>query len=315
VLTKGLSALFCLAMPAASLRALLTRSIDYAGMFPPCSLELEPALKNQAEYVRSADSWMLSAFVLPVAKFADAARLISQFDKHHQLRISALGGKTENVANFRAELRNVAEAIGSFQKQQADAVAVSQLEMVLPGDVDLPKLNEVAALLADLKLQTFWETPAELAEQTIALIARTKQPLLGYKLRTGGVTPDAFPSSVQIARAILASTKHHVPMKFTAGLHHPIRQFRDEVKTEMHGFLNVLGTSVLSAEHHWDEAQTVDMLEDQTAKSFEFHDTVFAWRDWEITLDRIKARRKFVTSFGSCSFDEPREDLRALNLL
>ena len=33
------------------------------------------------------------------------------------------------------------------------------------------------------------------------------------------------------------------------------------------------------------------------------------------TIDRIKARRKFVTSFGSCSFDEPREDLRALNFL
>jgi hypothetical protein len=104
-------------------------------------------------------------------------------------------------------------------------------------------------------------------------------------------------------------------MKFTAGLHHPVRQFRDEVKTEMHGFLNVLGAGVLSAEHHWDEAQTIEMLEDQRAPSFEFHDTVFAWRDWEVTLDRVKARRKFVTSFGSCSFEEPREDLRGLNLL
>ena len=129
------------------------------------------------------------------------------------------------------------------------------------------------------------------------------------------MTADAFPGSVQIARALLASTKGHVPIKFTAGLHHPIRKFRDEVKTEMHGFLNVLGAGVLSAEHHWDEAQTVEMLEDQRADSFEFHDTVFAWRDYEITLDRIKARRKFVTSFGSCSFDEPREDLRALDLL
>ena len=170
-------------------------------------------------------------------------------------------------------------------------------------------------MLGDWKLQTFWETPAESAEQPIALLARAKQPAFGYKLRTGGVTADAFPNSVQIARALLASTKHHVPIKFTAGLHHPVRQFRDEVKTEMHGFLNVLGAGVLSAEHHWDEAQTIEMLEDQHPNSFEFHDTVFAWRDWEITIDRIKARRKFVTSFGSCSFDEPREDLRALNVL
>jgi len=302
-------------MSAASLRALLTRSIDYAGMFPPCSLDLAPALKNQAEYARSADSWMLSAFVLPVAKFADAGPLVSQFDKSHPLRVSVLGPKTEAAKDFVADLEKATEAIGSFQKQHSDLVSVAQLEMMLPADVDPAKLNQAAASVANLKLQTFWETPAETAEQTIALLARTKQPAFGYKLRTGGVIADAFPNSVQIARAILASTKHHVPIKFTAGLHHPIRQFRDEVKTEMHGFLNVLGAGVLSAEHHWDEAQTVDMLEDKNARSFEFHDTVFAWRDWEITLDRIKARRKFITSFGSCSFDEPREDLHALEVL
>ena len=302
-------------MSAASLRALLTRSIDYAGMFPPCSLELEPALANQAEYTRSADSWMLSAFVLPVAKFGEAARFISRFDKHHPLRVSALGPKTETAAAFQSELQNALEAIRGFQQQHRDLVSVGQLEMVLPKDVDLSKLTEAAKLLGDLKVQAFWETPAESAEQTIRLLARANHPSFGYKLRTGGLIADAFPSSVQIGRAILASTKHHVPIKFTAGLHHPVRQFRDEVKTEMHGFLNVVGAGVLSAEHHWDEAQTVDMLEDQSAKSFEFHDTVFAWRDWEITLDRIKARRKFITSFGSCSFDEPREDLRSLNFL
>jgi hypothetical protein len=231
------------------------------------------------------------------------------------LRVSDLGAKTENGKDFFNELKNAIEIISSFQKQHLDRVSVVQLEMLAPADVDLAKLNEAAGLLGDLKLQTFWETPAESAEQTIALLARAKQPAFGYKLRTGGVTVDAFPNSVQITRAILASTKHHVPIKFTAGLHHPVRKFRDEVKTEMHGFLNVLGAGVLSAEHHWDEAQTIEMLEDQQADSFEFHDTVFAWRDYEITLDRIKARRKFVTSFGSCSFDEPREDLRALDLL
>ncbi|HEY6069934.1 MAG TPA: hypothetical protein VIU85_01075 [Chthoniobacterales bacterium] len=302
-------------MAAASLRALLTRSIDYAGMFPPCSLDLAPAVKNQAEYVRSADSWMLSAFVLPIAKFSDAAGLLAQFDKHHPFRISALGLKTENAENFLKELKQIAETIRSFQKEHAHVAPVAQLEMPLPQDVDLKSLNAAAALLADLKLQAFWEAPAESAEKAIALLARANLPSFGYKLRTGGVIADAFPSSVQIARAILASTKHHIPMKFTAGLHHPVRQFRDEVKTEMHGFLNVLGAGVLSAEHHWDESQMVEMLEDQRAQSFEFHDTVFAWRDWEITLDRIKARRKFVTSFGSCSFNEPREDLQALKFL
>ncbi len=311
-------------MPA-SLRALLERSIDYAGMFPPCSLELEPALKNQAQYVRSPDAWMLSTFVLPVAQFEAAEKNLSQFDPKHALRVSALGPKTETVPEFIAAVKTAAQAIRSLQTQHVDLVSVNQLEMTLPVgaglavDVNVGLLNEARSVIGDLKLQAFWEAPVDVAEETIALLAghnsKTKAAAFGYKLRTGGVAADAFPVSIQIARALIAAVKHHVPIKFTAGLHHPVRQFRDEVQTKMHGFLNVLGAGVLAAEHQWDEQQTVAMLEDEDAAAFSFHDTVFAWREWEITMDRIKARRKLVTSFGSCSFDEPREDLRALGIL
>jgi hypothetical protein len=57
------------------------------------------------------------------------------------------------------------------------------------------------------------------------------------------------------------------------------------------------------------------MLEDEDASSFSFGDEFFAWREWKIDIQRLKDRRRFVTTFGSCSFDEPREDLRALGLL
>jgi hypothetical protein len=83
----------------------------------------------------------------------------------------------------------------------------------------------------------------------------------------------------------------------------------------MHGFLNVLGAAVLAAEHKWDEQQTSRMLEDEDKDSFCFDDEFFAWRKWRIDVKRLEARRRFVTSFGSCSFDEPREDLRALGFL
>ena len=129
------------------------------------------------------------------------------------------------------------------------------------------------------------------------------------------MTADAFPTSAQIARGLVAAAKHHVPIKFTAGLHHPVRMFRDEVKTKMHGFLNVLGAAVLAAEHNWDEKQTAAMLEDEDASSFSFSADSFAWRESKIATAQIKERRKLVASFGSCSFDEPREDLRAFNLL
>ena len=306
-------------MFAASLSTLLTHSIDYAGMFPPCSLALEAALQNQAQYVRDPDAWMLGAFVLPIEKFDAAVENLSLFDREHPLLISALGAKTANADEFIDALKIAVDKIRSFSAQHVDLVSVRQLEMPLPKDVDLGLLAKMGSILKSLELQAFWETPVDSAEETIALLAEhnsaTGAAQFGYKLRTGGVTADAFPASQQIARALVAAAKQRVPIKFTAGLHHPIRQFRDEVKTKMHGFLNVLGAAILAAEHEWDEQQTSKMLEDENGASFSFSDALFAWREWKIATDQIKTRRKLVTSFGSCSFDEPREDLRALNLL
>jgi hypothetical protein len=120
---------------------------------------------------------------------------------------------------------------------------------------------------------------------------------------------------MQIARALVTPATHQLPLKFTAGLHHPLRQYRSEVETKMHGFLNVLGAGVLSAEHRWDADQTAIMLDDENPKSFSFTDDLFSWREWRIETERLDYRRRFIVSFGSCSFDEPRDDLRALNLL
>ena len=83
----------------------------------------------------------------------------------------------------------------------------------------------------------------------------------------------------------------------------------------MHGFLNVLGAGVLALEHEWDVEQTAQMLDDEEPAAFSFDDNSFAWRDWKVATERIRTHRKLVTSLGSCSFDEPREDLRALKLL
>jgi len=303
-------------MPAASLQALLAYSIDYAGMFPPCSLALESALQNHANYVRSPEAWMLNTFVLPVEQFDAAKELLSPFDPLHPLRVAALGPKTANAEAFLEALEKADTAIRSLSSN-VDLISISHLEMFLPRDVALASMEEARSLLGDLPV--FWETPPNRAEQTIALLAEYNSDAdlatFGYKLRTGGVTADAFPTSAQIAGALVAPATHQLPIKFTAGLHHPIRQFRDEVKTKMHGFLNVLGAAVLAAEHRWDASQTSLMLEDEDAASFSFTEDFFAWREWKVDVERLRYRRKFVTSFGSCSFDEPREDLRALNLL
>ena len=304
-------------MPTASLLALLAHSIDYAGMFPPCSLGLDPALRNQAEYVQSPDAWMLGAFVLPTQQFDATKQLLSKFDSQHPLRVAALGPKTESAAAFLEALDDADAAIRSLSKHNVDLVSMSHLEMFLPHDVNVASLKEARSILGDLPV--FWEAPPERAEQAIALLAEfnsdADSPTFGYKLRTGGVTADAFPTSMQIAKALVTPATHQLPIKFTAGLHHPLRQYREEVQTKMHGFLNVLGAAVLAAEYRWDTNQTAIMLEDEGARSFSFTDDFFAWREWRIDAKRLQYRRRFVVSFGSCSFDEPREDLRGLNLL
>jgi len=293
------------------------QSIDYAGMFPPCSLALEPALQNQAQYFRSPEAWMLKTFVLSVEHFDAARPLLSLFDPVHPLHVAALGPKTANANAFLEALEEADAAIRSLSRHNVDLVSISQLEMFLPHDVDLTLLKEARSIVGDLPV--FWEVPPERAQQTIALLAEHNSDAdvatFGYKLRTGGVTSDAFPTSAQITGAPVTPATHQLPIKFTAGLHHPLRQYREEVQTKMHGFLNVLGAAVLAAEHQWDAHQTSIMLEDEDADSFSFTQDFFAWREWKIDTERLQYRRRFVVSFGSCSFDEPREDLRALNLL
>src|SRR5688572_21521957 len=306
-------------MPAASLRALLDRAIDYAGLFPPANLELAPALVNYTGYVRQPDAWMLSTFVLPVAEFDAAARSLAQFDGQFPLRISALGPRTDNAEAFLQSLTAATDLIAAFSKTSGPAASVDQLEMPLPPEIDAELLPRMRSILAHSKLNAFWEAPAKMAVHAMELIARSNATSparkFAFKLRTGGVTAEAFPSSAQIATALVAAAKNGVAIKFTAGLHHPVRLFHDSVQTKMHGFLNVLGASVLAAEHHWSEQQTIEMLDDESPASFSFAEDFFAWREWKMSTARIAELRKLVTSLGSCSFDEPREDLRALKLL
>src|SRR5213592_5211698 len=127
-LNPGFRCSVCI-MFADSLGALLAQSIDYAGMFPPCNLGLEPALRNQAEYVRLPDRWMLGAFVLPVEQFDAAKQLLSQFDPVRPLRVAALGARTENAVTFAEALVKADAEIGSLSRQNVDLVSITHLEM------------------------------------------------------------------------------------------------------------------------------------------------------------------------------------------
>src|SRR4051812_28111638 len=155
-----------------ALRALLAQSIDYAGLFPPAQLQLEPALKNHAEYLRSPDSWMLSTFVLPTARFTAAEEQLPLFDHNAPLRISALGQKTDTPDDLRAELPGIFRAIREFQSRGSGITFVPQLEIVIPSGYDLGLIGDLYRGSRELGVRVFCESPAAEAERTITVLAQ-----------------------------------------------------------------------------------------------------------------------------------------------
>jgi hypothetical protein len=61
-------------MPAipASLHALLSNLIDYAGLYPPAALPLQDVAAKYQAYRASPHAWMLNRVVLPAARLAEA---------------------------------------------------------------------------------------------------------------------------------------------------------------------------------------------------------------------------------------------------
>jgi len=139
---------------------------------------------------------------------------------------------------------------------------------------------------------------------------------LGFKLRSGGLEPQAFPSAQQTALLIATCQNLQVPMKCTAGLHHPIRHHDEASGVTMHGFFNVFGAGILAHALNIPEETIEACIEDQNPKSFSFSDRAFVWQDLQVTREQAAtSRAEFMTSFGSCSFVEPLDDLMALGLI
>ena len=141
------------------------------------------------------------------------------------------------------------------------------------------------------------------------------------KLRTGGVTADLIPGADEVARFLEACARAGVPFKATAGLHHPFRSRRrltyapDSPEAVMHGFLNVFLAAALAAEGV-PAGELADLLREEDPAAFRFGAEGAAWRGRSIARARLEAvRRELAVGFGSCSFEEPRQDLAEAKLL
>jgi hypothetical protein len=295
-----------MAPASAALRALLARLIDYAGLFPPAALSMPQVTANYAAYRRSPDAWALGRLIVPAAKLGElstaGADLIAPGDD--AWRVSALVGD---------DVERDAAVIDQWNRVNAGRMLVDAIEAraTTPS-----RIGEVARAFAS-SVAVYLELPV--ADDPDTLIAAVADAGARAKIRTGGVTGDAFPTAAQVARFIVRCAAHDVPFKATAGLHHPLRgEYRltyapDAEQGAMFGFLATFVAAAFA--RRLPEAELVMLLEERDASAFQWSNHGLRWRTHALSMDELHgARDSFAIAFGSCSFREPIDDLLQLGL-
>ncbi len=298
--------------PAPALRVLLYGIVDYAGLFPPTSLGMSAAAQEYAGHRQGADAWALGRFVLPAARldeFDTAAAEVLPRDAANSWALSALLG---------SHLEEDLDRVEKFNERHLDARSGAVLVDTVELKTHTPREVSRAGELLDRRFDTYMEVPV--LDDPAELIAEIAQTTAKAKIRTGGVTPDAFPTSAQVVRFIQRCIAHEVSFKATAGLHHPWRAVypltyaADAPTGPMFGFLNVLlSTSALLA--GLPEESAIALLEERNASTVRFDRNGVTWRGQVMSMDVLDQARESMVSFGSCSFSEPVADLRTMHLL
>ena len=303
--------------------------LDYAGLFPPAKLDLETAIRNYVYYKKQSDSWMLGKFIIPHNQLIELINNEFLPRDNSKSEFSVLGGTFSNLIDFQKDLEVLFRNIKTFENKLNDLVLVKTLELKIPSVKDYGLiLNFIQSTLTSIENDSIDEIFLEIEnEDDLNILLKelsvfnsknisSNLPYIGFKIRTGGVVSTAFPTTKLIENVIISCSKYNIKFKATAGLHHPLRHYNDSVLTKMHGFLNVIGGSILFTSGKIDENVLSELLNDEDPNNFIFTKNSFSWKNFTVSYEEIKEKRSnnFI-SFGSCSFDEPREDLKKLKLL
>ncbi len=328
-----------------SIKAMLEKAIDYAGLFPPAGLSIEDALANYNVYRHNQESWMLSRFICPTTKFSEFEEVYLGLinNEEESYSISALCGKPEKPDQFIKCFNEETNAINCFVKSNNGKIIVDVLEMCLPLGIASDSDGFINALAGELKTNSFkniggnptqvyfeatlnsdWQDELKSVINVIAGFNNKhlspslseRKTIIGFKFRCGGVKAEQYPSIEQTAYCVKLCAEMNVPLKLTAGLHHPFRHFNENAQTKMHGFFNIFAAALLCHKHNLDENALIKIIGDEDRGSFIFEENEFAWKNQRISVDEItKGRKTSIISFGCCSFEEPKYDLQKAGLL
>jgi hypothetical protein len=294
-------------MPA--LRALLAGLVDYAGLYPPASLDMQRAVAEYVTQRAGAHAWMLGRFVAPAAALADCVHAVhgtpGRDDARLPLPVSAVLGQ-----DLLADVALVHDAI----------VARGAILHVDSIEARVSSPAELAAVATARPPGTLLFAEVPTGPALSAMLDAVAQQGVHAKIRTGGVTPAGFPGPADIVVFMRGCLDRGIAFKATAGLHHPLRgQYRltyepGATTHAMYGYLNVfLAATLLRAGGSDDDA--VALLCESDPAALVTADGALGWRTHRFSEAVLHdTRRSLALSFGSCSFREPVDELTQLGL-
>lgn len=292
------------------IKNLLAALVDYAGLFPPARLEMDPAVAEFARQRRSEEAWILARFITPAARLDELADAMA---RHRDLSADPDAWPLSVLVG--GGLDDARRRIDAFDAAHEGRAKVESIECK-PGSVD-----EIARIARAFDtFEVFYEIAYDRA--TAPLLDAVAEHGGRAKIRTGGVTADAFPSVADVARFLRATAVAGVAFKATAGLHHPLRgEYRltyedDAPDGTMHGFLNLFLAAAFVHQGTLGDVEIKELLGERRAGALDFSAVGVTWRGFRLSAEELAAaRRDFVLSYGSCSFQEPVDDLKQLRLL
>ena len=254
---------------------------------------------------------MLGTFVIPASRLGELEPFRDLFTEQLPLRLSIILSKSD-------ELRTDLDAIQLFSGTYQTAGMIEAIEVPPTFQINSRIFDKLDKLISGYRIYCEIAGTNVQLQSSLNRIKMLNQDFsrpIGIKFRMGGITANLFPSAKKAAYVIHECKKLGLSLKFTAGLHHPIRQYRKEVENFMHGFVNVFTASIMAYCLSISEETIEAILLDDNLDHFTFTTNELSWRNLAVSSKEInKARNVFSLSYGSCSFDEPREELGELAL-
>lgn len=302
-----------------SLSRLIRGLIDYAGLYPPAQLEMAGAVREFSEIRQGPHSWMVSRFVVPVARLEEFAAQAAQHGQDVQWRLALVGTAADAPSTALQTVEADLTAVDEFHHKYQSLATPECYEVRLPEPCFGTEWAKVADALSCsvAKMDLFVEAPfGDLSAGAVeAIVSTAASAGIACKIRTGGLNAAAFPSVESVATFVGACAKARCRFKATAGLHHPVRSYHESVRTHMHGFFNLFVAAVLAFSNRIENERLKEVIAEGDPSAFQFDGIRLAWRGIDATADEISTAREFALGFGSCSIAEPIEDLTALGYL